>query len=454
MYAQGNALHCLGQQHAAIFCYDAAIGWMPDYAPVYFNRGNVFEEIGNFPDAEKSFKAAISIDSQYLEAYNNLAVLYIKYKRFEDADKYLKIALKTAPENIEALVNLGLVHLELQEYESALQTLEKAVHLKPDNPDVHYNMSHCLLQMGQFGRAWEEYSWRWNSPKFTGNKLYTPHKRWDFATPVNKLLIWAEQGVGDEIFWSSLLHRFKQSNTDLTVQIDDRLVPLLSRSMTNITFKPKSKPISEDQYDAHIAMGDLGLALHRRDGKFSPDTRPFILPNRQHSERIRATLCPDGQWLCGLSWRSKNESVGNEKSMNLEHLLPLLQIPGVLFVNLQYGDVTAELSQLKAQHGIEVLQYKDIDAFKDLDGLTDLVAACNTVVTTSNTTAHLAGALGQDTLLLLPFGRARIWYWLNERQGHSLWYPSVRMLAQHSPGEGWERVSRDAASRLRERNSA
>jgi ADP-heptose:LPS heptosyltransferase len=123
--------------------------------------------------------------------------------------------------------------------------------------------------------------------------------------------------------------------------------------------------------------------------------------------------------------------------MRLEDLLPALRLPGMVFVNLQYGDVAQEIADLKAEHGIEILQYSEVDNFNDLDGLANLIEACDVVLTTSNSTAHLAGALNQETINLVSFGGARIWYWLNEVDSRSLWYPSVKLVEQERDDDGW-----------------
>jgi tetratricopeptide (TPR) repeat protein len=450
MFAQGNALRECGQQQAAILCYDAAMGWMKDYAPLYFNRGNAFVDLGNTGDAEKSFRAAIEVDPAYVEAHHNLGTLYLSLKRFDQAKACFGTAIGLKPDNPESFANLGVAHMELQEYPQALEHFEKALAMAPFNAEVHHSMSHCLLQLGQFDRAWQAFHWRWQTHDFVGKELSSLRPKWVPGAPVKTLLVWAEQGVGDEIFWSALLPELQRQGMQLMVQIDARLIPLMQRAMPGIAFIARTDPVDDERYDAHLPMGDLGLAVRRTRADFDRTPRGFLQPDSTRSARIRQALCPPGQRLCGLSWRSKNVHFGDEKSMTLEHLLPVLQTPGLTFVNLQYGDVSAELAQLKADHGIEVLQYTEVDNLQDLGGLADLVAACDVVVSTSNTTAHLAGALGKDTLLLLPFGRARIWYWLNEHEGRSLWYPSVRLLAQRSTAEGWQRVSREAAALLRE----
>lgn len=140
---------------------------------------------------------------------------------------------------------------------------------------------------------------------------------------------------------------------------------------------------------------------------------------------------------CGVSWSSKRKGLGKNKSISLEQMLVPLASDRLHFVNLQYGDTAAERQALQEKHGIDVQNVDSIDNFNDLDGLAALIEACDVILTTSNTTAHLAGALGKETLLLLPVGRSKHWYWQASQDGKSLWYPSIRLFSQEQP-DAWQ----------------
>jgi ADP-heptose:LPS heptosyltransferase len=116
----------------------------------------------------------------------------------------------------------------------------------------------------------------------------------------------------------------------------------------------------------------------------------------------------------------------------------LLRLPGCRFVDLQYGDTSEERAALARDQGIVVERLGDIDNTNDLDGLAALMTACDAVVTVSNTTAHLAGALGRPTFVMVPHGYARIWYWFHDRN-QSPWYPRVAVRRQQS-GQSWADV--------------
>jgi ADP-heptose:LPS heptosyltransferase len=142
--------------------------------------------------------------------------------------------------------------------------------------------------------------------------------------------------------------------------------------------------------------------------------------------------------VIGLSWVSKAPVGGASKSARLADFEALLRLPGCRFVDLQYGDTGEERAALARDLGIVVERLGDIDNTNDLDGLAALMSACDAVVTVSNTTAHLAGALGRPTFVMVPHGFARIWYWFHDR-GQSPWYPRVAVRRQQG-GQPWADV--------------
>jgi hypothetical protein len=124
----------------------------------------------------------------------------------------------------------------------------------------------------------------------------------------------------------------------------------------------------------------------------------------------------------------------------LKDWLPILRIPGIKFVNLQYGDTSDECRVFREETGIEILSCDSVDNFKDLDGHAALIQACDFVVGCSNTSAHFAGALGKKAYLALAHGHGTFWYWANELEGRSLWYPSITIHRQQQPGNWVEPI--------------
>ena len=150
--------------------------------------------------------------------------------------------------------------------------------------------------------------------------------------------------------------------------------------------------------------------------------------------------------ICGISWKSKNTQFGDKKSIPLEQLLPILLMPNITFVNLQYGNTLQERNDIFSEHDIEIKSFDEIDNFNDIDSLASLIGACDFIVTVSNVTAHIAGALNKKTYLLLPFSYGKIWYW-GENSDSSLWYPSIQILRQCKPNS-WNQAIEDLSSKI------
>ena len=132
--------------------------------------------------------------------------------------------------------------------------------------------------------------------------------------------------------------------------------------------------------------------------------------------------------LIGISWHStKPRSGAQKKLITLNQLAKKLHKPGIKLVNLQYGDVSGEIGELQKEFGIKVIQIPDIDNKDDIDDLAALIMACDKIVSISNVTAHLAGALGKEAQVLLAFSCD--WRWGNVGNS-SNWYSSVRLNRQ------------------------
>jgi ADP-heptose:LPS heptosyltransferase len=152
-----------------------------------------------------------------------------------------------------------------------------------------------------------------------------------------------------------------------------------------------------------------------------------------------------------FSWRSKRKGyIGLEKSAPLREFAPLLKLPGVQFVDVQYGDTAAERGAMAEATGVHLLRFDDVDYFNDLEELLAILEACDLLITTSNATAHFAGALGKPVWLLYPAERPPFHYWAHDGSHRCLWYPSVEIVSAPHLTE-WGPLIEHAAERLRSR---
>jgi hypothetical protein len=245
--------------------------------------------------------------------------------------------------------------------------------------------------------------------------------------------LWAEQGIGDEIFYFGMLKNFSDTDARVTVSADTRLHALFKRSMPELEFvdrKEIDNICDENAFDFQAPIGDIGQLFSVDKSLMLKIPKPFFQINQSRCGDIKnKNLFLSGKFVCGISWKSTNKDIGITKSLNLIDLSPLLSIENVVFVSLQYGSTADEIEFVEKNIGIKIHTIDGLDIFNDIDGLVSLISLCDLVVTTSNITAHLTGAIGKKGLVLMPFSKGKIWYW-HSGVGPSLWYPSLELVSQ------------------------
>jgi ADP-heptose:LPS heptosyltransferase len=205
----------------------------------------------------------------------------------------------------------------------------------------------------------------------------------------------------------------------------------------------------EGGYDAQAPIGDLGHLLGLDKDAILRSRKPFLSADRERAAQLRnQSPFTDKKPVCGIAWRSANKQFGGEKSIALPDLAPVLNAAELSFVNLQYGSVDAEIAQARDALGVAIHQVPGLDIFNDIDGLLALIDACDFVVTTSNVTAHLAGAMGKRGCVMVPYAKGRIWYW-HLQDTFSLWYPTLRVFYQEDP-KSWSSTIRAVAQWVKE----
>jgi len=419
----------------ALESFDRAISLKPDLAEAHTNRGTVLSGMDRFEDALACHDAAIRLRPDFPEAHNNRGNVLRELDRATEAVASYDTSLSLKPDYAEALSNRGNALRDLDRLADAIASFDAALALSPDEPGFHYNKSVVLLQRHAFPEGFRLYQWRWDSEEFGTRKPETQIPHWDGAPPHGRLLLWAEQGLGDEVFYASMLSLLDEG-LDVTVSADRRIHPVYSRSFPGISLMDRQDTQTSIKADfaAQAAIGDLGHLLRFDSTKFTRRRHPYLLPNAARRRAIVEANPQLGRPLvCGLSWRSGNKKTGASRSISLTDLAPVLRLPGFTFVNLQYGDVTSDISEARAQLGVEVQRARDVDVFKDVEGLLSLIDLCDVVLTIDNVTAHLAGAIGKKGVVLIPAGKGRYWYWGGEDQ--SLWYPSLRLVYQENVGD-------------------
>ena len=413
---------------------DALLPWL--------NVGMAAVDGQRFTSAETAMSKAIALYPGSSEAWSKAAIPVILGGEFVAARARVVRSLLIDPNWLEARVNLGRTLEGLGLFREAVVAYEAALQLRTSLPEPRLNAATCYLGLGEFERGWEYYSARWRAQSVVNygrdtvsQYLSTQKPHLSFANANCRLFVWTEQGVGDEIMFASMLNEARAESSELIVKVDDRLVPLFARSFPGVRCVGRGQIVSEDSYDAHLPMGDLGGRFRRALASFVNRGGPFLVPDPQRARSYRSLLHRTNQLVVGISWRSANPNTGRARSLDVERLTRVLNRTHVKLVCLQYGkEVSTDVRGVTERTGLAIDLIDNLDLTRDLDGVAAAASACDLVVSIGNAVAHLAAACGVRTWLLAPVGGS--WRWMFEGE-RTPWYDSVRVYRQPAPGD-WD----------------
>ena len=462
-----DACHEMGSLHReldrpeeAASWYRKAIALAPDHIAARNNLGNVLVALGRVDEAEAVYREAMALRPDHADAYLNLGNVRGHQRRFLEAQLLFEQAIALQPESYDAHYNLGDALWGQGRLEDAAAAYERSLQLSPGFAAARYNLGVIQLLRRDYERGWEGFEHRCEPPNVrkavrgeeASLALYEqlPHWRGPGEPGVTDVAIWGEQGIGDQVLFSTLIPELIGAGVPFVYEVDRRLLAAYERAVPAGRFVAMSDPPHAELQRASRALlaGSLPFLFRRSRESFSRQPRALLspLPDRLAHYRQRLSESGAGRTIA-LSWRSsRRDWLGPEKSSTLIDLLPLLRTEGVQFVDVQYGDTAAERGEAAAR-GARLRRFDDVDYFNDLEELLAIIAACDLLITTSNVNAHLAGALGTPTWLLYPADRAPFHYWAHGGSGRSPWYPSVQIVTAPDLAD-WTALARHVAAKL------
>ncbi len=389
---RGNSLRELKQFDAAIASYDMAIRIRPDFADAYVNRGNALRDLMQFDAAVASYDQAISIRSDFYSAY----------------------------------YNRGIALGETKQLNAAIASYDQAIDIRPDSAEAHWNKSLALLLQGDFANGWPLYEWRWNSQIV---KQISNRERPSFIQPAwsgaqglhgKSILLHSEQGLGDTIQFIRY--------TKLVAENGGRVIAAVPKPLMNLIqdLDGVSEVVDEE---SRLPLTDFHCPLLTLPKVFNttlttiPTYQAYLHSDSKNVAAWAKTLGEKTQPRVGLVWSGgtghKND---HNRSIALSSLIDYLP-DGIEYVSLQ-KDVR-DSDRLTLAKSSKVRTFDDqIADFSDTAALCDLM---DLVISVDTSVAHLSGALGRPTWILLPY--VPDWRWLLDRDD-SPWYPSVKLYRQ------------------------
>ncbi|MBK1838120.1 tetratricopeptide repeat protein [Azospirillum sp. YIM B02556] len=472
----GLALHALGRLDEAEAEYRRALALREAYPEAHNSLGSILQERDRLAEAAVHYRRALDLDAGYAEAWANLGTLLRARDAYGEAETALRHALRLDPGHATALTNLGVVLKEtgrIAEAEAAhLEALrlasgdaETMVNLallreaqgRGDEAEALYgqalvhapgfalarwNLALRLLGRGRLCEGWDGYEARFASRRVSAGRNFAL-PAWDGGLG-RRVLVWREQGLGDELMFGTALPDLaaRLGPERMVVEVDSRLTGLVGRALPGITVRGQTAGPTDA--DAHLPMGSLPRLLRPALADFP--ARPSWLapdPARLADWRKRLTALGPGL-LVGICWGSQNV-LGERKASytELADWAPLLTLPGLIPVTLQYDGREAEIAAVEAKLGLPIHRWPDTDLRDDLEGVAALIASLDLVVTVASSVGEMAGALGVPVWRFGPSGD-----WTALGSGVRPWFPSMR-LWNARPGERLPGVLTRMAADLR-----
>ena len=414
---------------------------------------NFAEALRKTGDYQRSKSILLEADKEFPNnpvVANNLGLVLEECGDFLTAVDLFRNAIDLNPNVADYHCNLGHALRFLGQYSEAIQASKRACQLAPSDPDYAMKLAVLLLMTGDFEEGWPLYKKRWFSRE--QKKLPRPGpNQWQGEPLAGKtLLIKGEQGPGDEILFATCLPDVidKSHSEQIFLTCDKRLAPCFARTFPEIAVVPSKNDNnnSDLNYDLEVAIGDLPSMFRSNinDIRKAGSRRLISDPILKQKWRQRFSELGNGLKI-GIAWRGGVINVAKkQRSFSLEEFLPILKTPGCHFINLQYGDTEKDLALIRQNHNVRIHDWAEVDPLHELENQIAQIDCLDLVIQCSNTSAHIAAALGKPTWIAQAF--SPYWTWFVDTED-SPWYDDVTQFRPKSPG-AWNTVVDDIATKL------
>ena len=435
-FGRARILQALNRNQEAIADYDRALAIRPAYAEAYCNRANARQATNHHLEALADYDQALAIDPLLAEAHANRGIALEALNRHEEAIESYDRACSIRPDYTEAHANRAHALQALGRLEEAIASCDRAISIDPTYAEARYGKAYCVLSSGPSEEGWLLYEERLRTKQYQdlpdpGLPLLgagDPHGK--------RILVQWEQRFGDVIQmlrYAALLDAVADKSW---WQIEPPLRELVARSFPGLRQIEVDARPPDAEY--RVPFTSLPLAMRSFEEAAIPAGVPYlkVASEKLASWKDRLGSSPKGPTVAIL-WRG-NEHPPN-RSVPIDTFLRLFDIGHLRFVVLQM-DLTGQESMALKEHSNVVSPAEPLDSFDDTAAI---LAGADLVITIDSAVAHLAGALGMPTWILLKVGAD--WRWMLNRDD-SPWYPTARLFRQEQLGE-WgpviARVQRD-----------
>ncbi len=475
------ALHRTGQTGQAEQAYRAVLARQPDHADALNNLALLLKQRGAFDEAEEAYHESLVHKPQVPEVLSNLGVLMLEQGRLKEAETALREALKQRPDYLEAWNNFGNLMQAMRQHDEAVDAYRRIIDAAPRRlnalgeriksllaepasvPDAkaetarlqgvgrttratlleaYWNLSLLLLLKGDYVNAWPLHESRYDPgrvrPVLLPPKLPMPMWRGE-ALAGKAILVWFEQGLGDEIQFARYLGWLKSIGASrVTLVCKAPLVPLLS----TVDGVDEVLPAEGKLVMARQDYWTFPMSLPLRHGTTQasiPTKLPYVAVDREKAAFWAEKLPKRGKktkLVVGLVWAgsASHRNDAHRSLPSLDLLAPLAGIEGIAWVSLQKG--TREDEAKSPPAGMSLMPLGGL--IQDFADTAAIVDQLDLVITVDTAVAHVAGALGKSCWIMLPW-LGTDWRWGLEGE-HAAWYPGCVRLFRQDKAQDWSRV--------------
>lgn len=416
----GEFLRVAGELDRSVASFQRAIDLKPAEATFHNSLAMAYTDQRRHELAAAEFGRAIQLKPDYASAHNNLGGMLRELGRLDEAAAEIETAIRLQPRVANAYYNLAIVQTDQMRFSEATESYCRAIAVQPDYADAHWSLGTLCLLRGQMERGWREFQWR-------------PSRAAQFSSPIWKgegiagrtILFYAEQGLGDTIQFVRYLPMLRERGANVWLACQPELYGILG-DFAQLLRHGQAIP----RHDFQCPLLDLAMVVPD-----APAQPPYLKADSASSQKWWQRLgARKGKPRVGLVWAGRPEHREDaRRSVRLENLTPILNVPDIEFFSLQKGPAAGQAAGFPITDLSSELQ--------DFSDTAAIIEQLDLIVTVDTAVAHLAGAMGKAAWVLLA--QVPDWRWMLERED-SPWYPTLRMFRQSRRGDWSEPIARVA----------
>ena len=455
MVEEGYRKYQVGDLEAANAIWRAVLDEDLEHSGALHGMGVLARDMERYEVGAELMRRALLGDPRSPAIHSNLGTTLEQWGRLDEAVTVYKAGIKLSARDWILQNNLGSCYarmgcraLAIQAFEKAEPYFKRALERDPTPSALQFAYGAQLQKQGRWKEGWHFYERRFLKSTWSVRQRYFPQPVWNGAAAVGKsLLLWGEQGIGDEIRFASMIPDVIDQGALVTVECAPKLAPLFARSFPGATIE--AAPFAggesgEVAFDGQLPMGSLGSIYRDAPEKF-PRIPGYLIPDPDRRSHFAGRVQSLGEGpKVGICWRSGLAGAfRNDYYTSIRELGPMLKIPGITFVNLQYDVRDEEIQEAKSRFGVDLHSLEGLNLKDDLDGAAALTASLDMVVSAATSVSCMGGALGVPTLEFRPTPVAEGFL----IDGACPWFPSLRYIHKKA-ADPWSTVFRRIASEL------